>query len=187
MPRVLPEGLSSGHLAFEALLGDLSLAGWKDSQASIQRHSICPSGAQTADMADIVLPVLGLSVCICEMRWLSGLLQALCSNNSPVQSQGARRALIIVVCIAYGSGVSVFVTCGGRGEFCIFSLSEKRDTCPFHLDPESGSWRAEGKAQARGRRPGACRTMCRPLRVPAGSGCHDWVGNSYPQILGAVP
>ena len=38
VPRVLPEGLSSGHLAFGALLGDLFLAGWKDSQASIQRQ-----------------------------------------------------------------------------------------------------------------------------------------------------
>ena len=108
VPHVLPEGLSSGHLAFGALLGDLFLAGWKDSQASIQRHSVCPSGAQTVDM-DIALPVLGLSVCICEMRRLPGLLQALCPSNSPVQSQGGRRALITVVCIASGSGVSVFV------------------------------------------------------------------------------
>ena len=85
---MLPEGLFSGHLAFKALLGDLFLSGWKDSQASVQRDSICPSWAQAADMVDIVLPVLGLSFCICGMRWLPGLLQALCSSNSPVQSQG---------------------------------------------------------------------------------------------------
>lgn len=186
VPRVLPEGLSSGHLAFGALLGDLFLAGWKDSQASIQRQSVCPSGAQTADM-DIALPVLGLSVCICEMRRLPRLLQALCPSNSPVQSQGGRRALITVVCIASGSGVSVFVYMWREGGVLyIFPFLEKGHlSLPF--GPRSGSWRAGGKAQARDSRPGACSTMCRPLCVPAGSGCHDWVGNGYPQILGAVP
>ena len=72
------------------------------------------------------------------------------------------------------------------GVLYIFPFLEKGHlSLPF--GPRSGSWRAGGKAQARDSRPGACSTMCRPLCVPAGSGCHDWVGNGYPQILGAVP
>ena len=187
MPRVSPEGLFSGHLAFKALLETCSCQVGGIHRLQFRETASVPVGLRRLTWWT-QRSLFSASVSAFVGR---GGSQGFSRLSAPVilqfKAKAGRRALIIAVCIAYGSDVSVFVYVRREGGILyIFSFLEKGHlSLPF--GPHSGGWQAGRKAQARDRRAGSCGTICRLLRVPAGPWCRGWTGNNSHQILGAVP